>query len=216
VAPRERKPALAALAVLLILVGALGATLMVMRAGDKISVVQVTKAVAAGDRIPAGAIQEVDVSSDSGVQFIHWNQRGDLTSHYRAATDLTAGSLLVVSMITDQDNSVPAGKSLVGLSLKQGQYPDGLRIGQAVAAYDVGQDGKDSTDSTAGSGGSAGSAGTLISGHLTVRAVDTGNDSLGGSGDLAVTVVADDADASALTSAAAAQDVALVLVPRKS
>lgn len=31
--PRERKPALAALAVLLILVGALGATMLVLRAG---------------------------------------------------------------------------------------------------------------------------------------------------------------------------------------
>lgn len=52
--PRERKPALAALAVLLILVGALGATLMVMRAGDKVSVVEVVAPVAAGNKIPEG------------------------------------------------------------------------------------------------------------------------------------------------------------------
>jgi hypothetical protein len=215
VAPRERKPALAALAVLLILVGALGATVMVMRAGDKISVVQITQTVAAGDRIPAGAIHEVDVSSDSGVDFIRWNQRGDLTSHYRAATDLTAGSLLVTSMITDQDNSVPAGKSVVGLSLKEGQYPDGLRIGQTVAAYYVGQDDKDSSDSGSAGAGS-GASDTLISAHLTIRSADSGGDSIGGSGDLQVTVVADNADAAALADAAAAQDVALVLVPAKS
>jgi hypothetical protein len=197
VAPRERKPALAALAVLLILVGALGATVMVMRAGDKISVVQITQTVAAGDRIPAGAIHEVDVSSDSGVDFIRWNQRGDLTSHYRAATDL------------------PAGKSVVGLSLKEGQYPDGLRIGQTVAAYYVGQDDKDSSDSGSAGAGS-GASDTLISAHLTIRSADSGGDSIGGSGDLQVTVVADNADAAALADAAAAQDVALVLVPAKS
>ena len=46
--PRERKPALAALAVLLILVGALGATMLVLRAGDRIEVVKVTKAIPAG------------------------------------------------------------------------------------------------------------------------------------------------------------------------
>ncbi|WP_051951068.1 hypothetical protein [Actinacidiphila yeochonensis] len=211
-APRERKPALAALAVLLILVGALGATVMVMRAGNKVSVVQIGKEVAAGDRIPSSALREVEVSDDSGVSFIRWNQRGDLTSHYRAATNLTVGSVLVVSMITDQDNSVPAGKSLVGISLKAGQYPDGLRAGQTVAAYLVGDEGKDSSDSS----GSAGPSGNLISSHLTIRSAGSTGGSIGDSGDFDVTVVADDADAGALTNAAAAQNVALVLVPSKS
>ena len=45
--PRERKPALAALAVLLILVGALGATMLVLQAGDRIEVVKITEEIPA-------------------------------------------------------------------------------------------------------------------------------------------------------------------------
>lgn len=212
VAPRERKPALAALAVLLILVGALGATVMVMRAGNKVSVVEVTSPVAAGEKIPSSAIREVMVSDNTGLSFIRWNQRGDLTSHFRAATNLTQGSVLVRSMITDQDNSVPAGKSLVGISLKEGQFPTGLRTGQTVAAYFVG----DTTKTSSGaSGDSAGSGSTLISDTLVLRSIGTNSSDVGTS-DTSVTVIADDSVVSALTTAASSQDVALVSVPSKN
>jgi hypothetical protein len=207
-APRERKPALAALAVLLILVGALGATVVVMRAGNKISVVEIADAVPSGERIPDSAIREVMISKNTGLDFITWAQRGDLTSHYRAATDLTPGSVLVTSMITDKDNSLPAGKSLVGLSLKEGFYPQGLKEGDTVAAYFVGNDGGKASDSTT-------VADPLISGSLVVKSISGGgsSDSADGSGDTSVTVIADTSVAGALTTAGAGGAVSLVIVP---
>lgn len=221
-APRERKPALAALAVLLILLGALGATVMVLRAGDKISVVEVTTNVAAGQPIPESAIQQVDVSDVSGVTFIRWNQRGSLTSGFVAATNLVPNSVLVRSMITAKSDALASGKSLVGLSLKEGQYPDGLKAGDTVAAYLVGNDAKTTdTGSTSGTGTGTGSGSgtgptTLISSHLVIQSVGGTSSSLGGSGNNDVTVLADDSDTSALTIAASANEVALVLVPNKS
>jgi hypothetical protein len=203
------------LAVLLILLGALGATVMVMRAGNKVSVVEITDTVAAGEPIPPTAIKEVMVSDDTDMSFILWKQRGDLTSHYRAATTLVKDSILVQNMITDKDDVLTAGKSMVGLSLKDGQFYKGIAVGDTVAAYYVGTDaGKSATGSSTGtSSGSTGGApptgGMPIATGLTVKSAvgnsQTGNES--------VTVVANSGQVSALTIAASANSVALVLVP---
>jgi hypothetical protein len=216
-APRERKPALAALAVLLILVGALGATLMVMRAGDKISAVEIVSPVAAGEQIPATAIREVMVSDvskeDSNVTLIKWANRVDLLKHYRAKTNLEAYSVLTLSMIVQGSEMLPADKSIVGLSLKEGQFPRGLANGDTVAAYRVGSDAEKSQQGggTGTGGGTTGPTSTLINDHLVVRSNDAAAGSIN-SGDLSVTVLVDTTDAGKLTIAAAANEVALVLV----
>ena len=129
-------------------------------------------------------------------------------------------SVLVRSMITAKSDALPSGKSLVGLSLKEGQYPDGLKAGDTVAAYLVGTDAKASdSGSTSGTGTSSGGGTGLttpISSHLVIQSVTGSSTSLGGSGNNDVTVLADDSDASALTIAASANEVALVLVPNKN
>lgn len=215
-APRERKPALAALAVLLIVLGAFGATLMVIRAGDKTSYVEITQPVAAGDQIPESAISEVMLSENSGLDLISWRQRGDLLKNYRAAVTLVRGTLLSGDMITKKDNVLTAGKSLVGLSLKDGQFPkNGISVGDTVAAYVVGNDAAKSQNGGASagqSGNAAAPANTLISSRLIVKSI-SGDDSDVGSGDTNVTVIADTADVGPLTIAASANNVALVRVP---
>ncbi|MFG1809009.1 hypothetical protein [Streptomyces sp. NPDC049040] len=218
VAPRERKPALAALAVLLIVLGALGATLMVVRAGNKVSYVEVTQPIAPGDQIPAAAIREVMLSDDSGLELIRWQQRGDLVKNYRAAVTLVPGSILTNKMITTKDNVLTAGKSLVGLSLKDGQFPKGgISVGDTVAAWVVGNDAAKSQNGTADAGTSGSTGGTapqntLISNHLIVKSIDSDASGLG-SGDTNVTVIADTADVGPLTIAASASNVALVRIP---
>ncbi|BBA97930.1 hypothetical protein RVR_3913 [Actinacidiphila reveromycinica] len=215
VAPRERKPALAALAVLLILVGALGATVMVLRAGNKVSVVEITADVAVGDKIPVSAMREVMVADGTDVKYIRWNQREDLATRWRAATNLTSGSVLVSSMITEKSDVLAPGKTLVGLSLKKGQFPSGLADGLTVAAYLVGNDVKSSTDSSATAGGTGGGS-SPISDDLVIKDIDTGSNSSFGDGTETITVIADADDAGALATASAAGDVSLVLVPSKN
>src|SRR5688500_13092246 len=56
-APRERKPALAALAVLLILGGALTSAYLVMASGQRVAAIRIAQPVAAGQRIPLGALE---------------------------------------------------------------------------------------------------------------------------------------------------------------
>lgn len=213
-APRERKPALAALAVLLILLGAFGAVLTVVRASHKESYVEITQPVAAGDPIPESAVRSVDLSDDSGLGLIRWSQREDLFKNYRAAVTLVPDSILSEKMITDKDSVLTQGKSLVGLSLQDGQFPrNALNVGDTVAAYLVGDD---NAKDDSGSGSSGSSSGTpqssLITDKLIVRSVET-DDSGSGSGDTYVTVLADTADVGPLTNAASAGDVTLVRVP---
>jgi hypothetical protein len=210
---RERKPALAALAVLLILVGALGATVMVMRAGNKVSVVKIVATVPIGDPIPASAIREVMVSDDSGVEFVLWKQRGDLEKNYRAATTIVRGSVLVKQMITSESNVLQPGKSLVGLLLKQGGFPDGLAAGQHVAAYLVGNDAAKRQNGSSGDSGASGDSNTLISDSLVIKSLIQDSSGLGSGGDTLVTVIADSSVAGKLTLAASADEVSLVLMP---
>lgn len=176
---RERRPALAALAVLLMLGGALTSTILVLQSGDRVSAVRIAKRVPAGTVIPADAIQEIPVAKDPGVNYVLWSQRGQLARYY-AATDLVPGSVLVGEMLT-RKALVQPGQVVVGLSLKSGQYPTGLRTGDHVHAYLVG-----GTGASAGTGGGSSSAGggtgTSTSGGSTSTSTSTSGGGTGTSG----------------------------------
>jgi hypothetical protein len=215
VAPRERRPALAALATLLILVGALGATVLVMRAGDRVSAVKITANVTSGTRIPASAMTEVQVAKDSGVSYVAWSQRDLVRTKYYASTDLVSGTLLVGQMLTTQPGAVGSGKAVVGLSLTSGQYPDGLKVGDVVNVYEVGQDAGKSAAGDSGSGAGGSGGGTLLASHARVQTLPSSSgDGVGGGGDSHFSVIVNQDDAGAVTIAASAGDAAIALVPR--
>jgi hypothetical protein len=137
--PRERKPLLAALAVLLILGGALASAYLVMASGQRVQAIRLTTDIAAGQQIPASAMEPVDISN-TGVQFINWSARGQVAQAH-AAVPLVKGSLLTNNMLASTGSS-NAGRAIVGLSLKPGQVPsDGLSDGQHLALFGLaGQD----------------------------------------------------------------------------
>lgn len=125
-APRERKPALAALAVLLILAGALATMLLVNRSGNRISVVKVGDAsIAAGSRLSSSQFVEASVAADQNIHYILWSQVGQLNNRI-TYNSLVTGSLLTQEML-DQGTKLdlPAGTSLMGVQIKQGHYPTG-------------------------------------------------------------------------------------------
>ncbi|MER0447563.1 hypothetical protein ABR738_23930 [Streptomyces sp. Edi4] len=223
--PRERKPALAALAVLLILIGALGATVLVLRAGDRVEVYKLKGDVAAGHSVSKGQLTTVMVAADNGVDYISPSQYNALTK-LRAKSNLYAGSVLVGQMFAP-DGGLQAGQAAVGVSLKEGQYPTNLKDGETVAVYRVGNSaGSGGSSASSGSSGSSGSGkgtsgGAANSGStgggspLVQRAVvsDTAaQDKSFGSGNLALTLTVNTADAAALAQAASAGEVAVVRV----
>ncbi|MEV5425041.1 hypothetical protein AB0K85_19935 [Streptomyces cellulosae] len=211
--PRERKPALAALAVLLILVGALGATMLVLQAGDRIEVVKITQEIPAGQAVNDSNTTSVMVAEDPGIHYVQWSQLAALKK-LKAVTTIPAGVVAVGEMF-GEEAKVPEGKALVGVSLKEGQYPAGLKNGATVAAYRVGGTSRSGSgdDADGGSGGSAGGDSVIVDKAVVNYVQDEKDDDVVGSTNLPVTLLVDEAQATVLTQAASNGEVALVLVP---
>lgn len=204
---RERKPVLAALALLLIIGGALGAGFLVLQSNKRVPAIVVAQPVAAGAKIPAAALQRTEVSVDSGVQFVSWTDAGQVTQDY-AATSIPAGTLLSAGMVAPAAAVAHRG-DVLGLALKDGQFPTGLTAGNRVAIYATGGQGS--------SGSGCGGPGGLLSGNATVIAVNSpGTSGLVGSaagGSISVSVAVSPADAGAVACNAAAGQVAVALLP---
>jgi len=133
---RERKPALAALALLLIAVGVLASVYLQMQAGNRVGVIEVTQRVSQGQQITDSDITEVMVAQDKSINYVTWGQR-DLLGHYTAQTDLVPGTLLVGQMLT----TAPAANGnamTIAVKLQDAQYPPSIGVGDTVSAYYVG------------------------------------------------------------------------------
>jgi len=197
---RERRPALAALALLLIVGGALGAAYLVLQNGHRVAAIEVTQHLGAGQRIPLGALQEVDIAVSGGVGYVPWSEVGQVSQFY-AATAIPPGTLLNSSMVA-RVNGLAAGRSVVGLALKDGQLPDGLQAGDHVNLYQV----SDATQSCPGTPGSVLASNAVVLGisapvsAASASAVD-------------VRVALDPAAAGAVTCNAANNNVAVAVLP---
>lgn len=134
-APRERKPTLAALAVVLVVGGALAAALLVINAGHKTGAIEISQPVGQGQKIPLSSMQEVQVTSGTGIDYVPWNEASQVARTY-AATMLPPGTLLTPQMTTAV-NTATRGMTVVGLALKDGQLPDGLQVGDHVSIFDT-------------------------------------------------------------------------------
>ncbi|MEU1016829.1 hypothetical protein [Streptomyces sp. NPDC005898] len=214
--PRERKPALAALAVLLILVGALGATVLVLRAGDRIEVVKVTKEIPAGEAPVEGRnITSVMVAEDDSIHYVPWT-KVDALVKLKAKSTIPAGTVAVGEMFGAKPG-LPAGKASVGLSLKEGQYPADLKPGDTVAAYPVvsgTSTGKGSAGSgSSSSGSSSGSSGdTPLVAAAKVSTISSNNDATVSTGNQNLTLLVPRGEVAALASAASEGKVVVVRV----
>jgi hypothetical protein len=213
-APRERKPALAALAVLLVALGAVAAGYLVISAGHRVGAVEITQQVGQGQRIPASAIKEVEIASNSGINYVAWQYANRVAGVY-AAVQIPAGTLLTSAMTT-ATNNLAAGKVQVGLSLKPGQAPGNLLIGQTVEAFGVGT-GSGCGAASAGGGGTGGTGGGNGTGPgvpITTGVIASVFGSTAANGSTAaVTLAVPDADAGVLACYASAGDVAIALTP---
>jgi hypothetical protein len=154
-APRERKPALAALAVLLILGCALGTGFLVIQSGKRVAAIEISQPIGNGQQIPLSAMTEVQIASNTGLSYVPWDQASQVARYY-AATGIPAGTLLTSSMVAATNTST-RGRDVEGLALKDGQLPRGLEVGDHVNIYDV----SDATESCPGHPGQ----------NLTVNAV---------------------------------------------
>ena len=202
VPPRERKPAMAALAVLLIVGGALVSAYLVLASSRRVPVIRVAAPVAAGQQIPPSALEEVQVSATGDLDYIPWRDRAKVTSTYAAVT-LVKGALLTNGMISTAA-SAAKGTVVVGLALKPGQVPaGGLQPGDRVALYAVAAQG----------GQSSVQAGSVLAPVATVYDVVQAGQNNVQSDQMQVSVTVPADQAPLVTQAASANAVAVAVLP---
>ena len=161
-APRERKHALAALAVLLILAGALATMILVNRSGNRVSVIEMTHTVAAGTKIQPGDMTEVRVAADNNLHYILFSQADQVAGSY-AGTTLVAGSVLVSEMLaSQQQQALKNGEAMIGYLFREGQYPvNQLQPGDVVELWQTnGSSSGGTANGNNSAGGNQGNQGT--------------------------------------------------------
>lgn len=200
VPPRERKPALAALAVLLILGGALATTLLVLRSGERVSAIRVGQQVGAGQLVPATALQEVQIA-ETDIDYVPWTFRDRVAKTYAAVT-LLPGTLLTERMVTTDSALVGPGKAIVGLALKAGQAPVGLDVGDVVQVIYV---------ASAGRGSGAVAQQRVLASSARVESVGAPESRTSSTG--LVSVIVDSSVAPTIAQYASSGEVALTLLP---
>jgi SAF domain len=134
-APRERRPLLAALAVILIVGGSAAAGLLAVRSDSRVPVLVAARDIAVGQKITADAVATTPVASE-GTLLLPASQQGLVVGQY-AKISVTKGQLLDSSMLAGA-GMLHSGEVAVGASLAVGRFPaSGLAAGDKVQLVQV-------------------------------------------------------------------------------
>ncbi|NED96308.1 flagellar biosynthesis protein FlgA [Phytoactinopolyspora alkaliphila] len=137
--PRQRRPALAALAVLLIVGGAAMAALLALRADERVPVLVVQNRIQAGQQIRESDLGTTPVASE-GTLLIPASQLDRVVGQF-STVQVEPGQLLDTSMIGGS-GMLTDGNAAVGAALANGRFPaSGLHPGDVVDLVAVRQDG---------------------------------------------------------------------------
>jgi hypothetical protein len=196
---RQRALPLVALGVLCAFAGALVFATAYLRSGHRVAVLVVARAVPAGSVIHDGDLRVARVSSDGGLQPVPAAQRGSVGGKV-AAVPLAPGTLLARSQV-GSGAAVAPGQAVVGVGLKSGQLPAGLRPGDRVMVVDTG--------AARPGGNGADTVGSVLVPAAVVFAVPATTDPASAT---VVSVVVSAPDAPRIAAASAAERVSLVLL----
>lgn len=133
VPPRQRRPALAALAVVLILGGAALAATLVLTSGQKQEYLLINKDIAIGEVLTPQHFLQQPLSATQSSVFapVPVSDFYGRVNGKRALVELRKGALLTEG--TFGDRVTPAkGLTQLSLSVPEGQYPAGLQAGDIV------------------------------------------------------------------------------------
>lgn len=143
---RERRPALAALAVILILLGAAGSALIALNSGNRSDFVAIAsdKPLPPGHKLETKDLARGDLAGATGA-LIPWSEASKYLGHY-TTTWLYKDQFVTPDNFTkDGESPIPTGAALVGISLEAGRAPsDGFLVGDAVAVIQVPTSNQDS------------------------------------------------------------------------
>jgi hypothetical protein len=130
--PRRRRPGLIAFGILAVVLGALGASFLVLSIGNTSGYLAVARPVSIGTKLTAADLRVVNINAAPGLSPIPAEERSRVLERY-AKVDLVPGSLLTVDQLTE--TAGPAqGQQLIGIGLKSGNLPAArsLRAGDSL------------------------------------------------------------------------------------
>ena len=191
-------------------------------AGNKTAAVVVDQALVQGQPVTAAQLGRADISVSSGVAYIPLAEASTIVGK-RAATAVPAGSLLTPGDLTSAP-SLAAGSAVVGLALKEGQFPaSGLVPGEQVMIVQTATPGSPLTAPVTGSPTSvvgSGSGSAVLSGSgtgvleakATVFAVSAPSTNASGGFSVLVSVEVPSDIAPDVATASSAGQVSLVLL----
>jgi hypothetical protein len=200
-APRERKPVLAVLALVLIAGGALAAGYLVTQGSKKVAAIEISQQLTAGQHIPLSAMQEVQVPASGGADYVPWNEASQVARFYASAA-IPPGTLLNGAMVVRAGNLVKK-KAVLGLALKDGQLPDGLQVGDRVDLFEVADN----------QTGCPGAPGQLLDANDMVLAIHVPAAGSGSSASAFVEIAANPGNAGSVACSASNGDVGIAIAP---
>jgi hypothetical protein len=191
-------------------------------AGHRVPIVAVVQPVHQGQRISVADLGEVEASISGSVRPIPYSAVSSVVGK-EAAVALVPGSILTTADISNA-SGIPVGKAIVGVALKAGQLPSaGVVPGEQVMLIQTGLPGSPAptfpSSSPSGSSSSAGSTSSQPStvGVLVPRAevydVASPSSASGDPSTQLVSVLLPEDLAPAVSVAAAAGEVSVVVIP---
>ena len=215
---RGRRQLLAAASAVVIVTSIAGFMSLYSSARRQQQVVVVTRTIEQGQIFNSTDLGQANASLSDGVQAIPVSLTATLSGK-RAAVTVPAGSLLVPGDVTSAP-AIPPGDAVVGIALKDGQYPStGVQPGGQVMVVQTASPGSPlSVGTTSGSSSASnGSEATTATGVLVPEAavfdVTTPGANSGGTLSELVSVEVPTTLAASVSTAAAADQVSLVLLP---
>jgi hypothetical protein len=129
---------LAALAVILILLGAAGSALIALQSGDRQDYVAISAdSLPPGHKLERKDLSRGDLAGATG-GLIPWSEAEKYLNHYTTSWLYKDQFVTPDNFTKDEKPLIPAGGALVGLSLEGGRAPsDGIQIGDIVAVIRV-------------------------------------------------------------------------------
>jgi hypothetical protein len=218
---RDRRTALSALALLLVVAGALGSALVVYRSGHRTDVLVASREIKPGQLITADDFTIARVANDGGAVIPATSKATFLGTH--ALSDIPAGTLLAPKMFLSGP-VIPADGVVVGVTVSVTRRPAvGLTEGELVRVYFVAKDDL-STGSGAGAAvpsavppaaAAAPTTGTFDGARVLVDTAKVIEAPLGAAsgGDLTISLLLKPADAQKVVLADADGDIALGRLP---
>jgi hypothetical protein len=196
--PGRRRPGLAIIAVLLIVLGAVIAGLLALRIDERVPVLVARNNITVGQQITAANLSVARMASE-GVTVIPADRASEVIGQY-ASVAIPSGRLIDRDMLGKTGLLTP-GKAAVGVALEPGRFPaGGLTTGDTVQVIR-----------------SVEGEGRVIAATATIGTVDDPGDSTfgsGGSDTTVITIVVSERLAPAVAAASMADQLSLVLLRR--